>query len=265
MRERVAASDAREQERGARIGLEMARMGGKPRQEQQGAPVRVGRDAGEARKRRALRIERGKRAAARAAQQGFRQGQGVEFRRGALRARIFLFGGAACHSVFLGAGRRGAKEDRRSRAKARSAGETGQEEAKGGEKLVPKRLKEAGARPAGRSGKAGVRIRIAISVDMIPGIHPDSPRVPARPLRARRIGFSRSRAAPPRPWPMSSIRRPASSARPRPPSPRALCAQCWGRLRLIERPVLRAPGHAFRGRCRRGAPLSRRDREPARL
>jgi hypothetical protein len=78
----------------------MARMGGKPRQKQQGPPVNIGGDAGEAGKRRALRIERGKRAGAHAAQQGFRQGQGVECRRGALRALIFLFGGAACHSVF---------------------------------------------------------------------------------------------------------------------------------------------------------------------
>jgi hypothetical protein len=100
MRERVAAPDARKQERSARIGLQMARMGGKPRQEEQGAPVDIGGDAGEAGKWRALRIERRKRTASHAAQQSLSQGQGVEIRRDAPRALISLFGGAACHSVF---------------------------------------------------------------------------------------------------------------------------------------------------------------------
>src|SRR5580692_8202148 len=47
MSERVPASDAREQQGGAGISGEMARMGGELREEQQRAPIRVGRDRGE--------------------------------------------------------------------------------------------------------------------------------------------------------------------------------------------------------------------------
>ena len=97
MGERIAAPDAREQERGARIRIEMARMRGEPRKKEERAPVRIGRHGGEARKRRALRIERRERGASHAAQQGFRQGERVKLG----NALAFLFGGAACHRVYL--------------------------------------------------------------------------------------------------------------------------------------------------------------------
>ena len=119
-------------------------------------------------------------------------------------------------------------------------------------------------RPDESSGKTGVRITCTTSIDMIPGIHPFSEGpgalVPRPTDRIRKVARRAATALADVVYPPSCLVCQAATA-----EPAALCAQCWGRLRLIERPVLRAPGHALRGRCRSGAPLARRDREPARL
>ena len=99
-------------------------------------------------------------------------------------------------------------------------------------------------RPDESSGKTGVRITCTTSIDMIPGTHPFSEGpdglVPRPTNRIRKVARRAATALADVVYPPSCMVCQAATA-----EAAALCAQCWGRLRLIERPYCERLGTPF--------------------
>ena len=99
-------------------------------------------------------------------------------------------------------------------------------------------------RPDESSGKTGVRITCTTSIDMIPGTHPFSEGpgglVPRPTDRIRKVARRAATALADVVYPPSCMVCQAATA-----EAAALCAQCWGRLRLIERPYCERLGTPF--------------------